>query len=340
MKQHLKILELAAEKKLPEQIDETSELPVEIVAELIEAGYLKAIDASSFDGTAYFQSKITLLGREYLNELKSKIEEQKKMPESRIRLFISHSSKDSLFVQALIDLLRSALNLGASQIRCTSIDGYRLPGGANTIEQLRQEVHQADAFIGIISVESIKSLYVVFELGARWGASRPLIPLIAPGTSTDLLGGPLAGINALASANRSQLHQLIDDLSRELGLTPEPSSSFERHIDTISNLKGSPLQEINKKGEQLPEKNLENQEENIKLVIWKMDESEYDEHGYSLEAIAKRSSISIPKCQHILNSLIKKDYIERKHWMGAINGDRYLLKDAGRNYLLQKEFVD
>jgi hypothetical protein len=37
--------------------------------------------------------------------------------------------------------------------------------------------------------------------------------------------------------------------------------------------------------------------------------------------------------------LIQKDFVERKKWIGAINGDRYLLKDAGRNYLLQKGLV-
>jgi predicted RNA-binding Zn-ribbon protein involved in translation (DUF1610 family) len=158
------------------------------------------------------------------------------MSSTNIRLFISHSSRDVTFVQALIDLLRAALNLDVSQIRCTSVDGYRLQGGANTNEQLKQEVHDAEAFIGVISDESIKSLYVVFELGARWGANRSLIPLMAPGANTDVLGGPLAGINSLSSTNRSQLNQLLDDLSRELSLSLQPASSFQRQIDAIINL--------------------------------------------------------------------------------------------------------
>ena len=339
MKEHLEILKNAADKLLPEQIDETSEIPVEIVSELIDAGYLKAIDASSFEGTVYLQTKITLEGREYLDVLKTQSEEPKEMPESAIRLFISHSSKDSLFVQALIDLLRAALNLGSTQIRCTSIDGYRLPGGANTNEQLKQEVHHADAFIGVISPESINSIYVVFELGARWGANLPLIPLIAPGTNNDVLKGPLAGINAL-SANRSQLYQLVYDLSQELKLELEPSASFERHIENIISIEVSkPLK--TKSGENQTKEIVPNNENEIViLVIWKFDESEYDKHGYSLEKIAKKSEISIPKCQLILNSLIKQDYIKLKKWMGAINGERYLLKDGGRNYLLQNNLVN
>lgn len=236
MDQHFKILQLASSKELPEKLDENSEFSVGIVSELIDAGYLKAIDASSFGGKAYLHPKITLYGREYLKELEPQGEVKSEMSSTNIRLFISHSSCDVTFVQELIDLLRAALNLNASQIRCTSVDGYRLQGGANTNEQLKQEVHDAEAFIGVISNESIKSLYVVFELGARWGANRSLIPLMAPGANTDVLGGPLAGINSLSSTNRSQLNQLLDDLSQELSLSLQPASSFQRQIDAIINL--------------------------------------------------------------------------------------------------------
>lgn len=234
MQEHTRILKLAEKNELPELLDETSELSVSIVSELIDAGYLKAIDATSFGGVAFLQTKITLSGREYLNLLKNKENSIKQMSKSSIRLFISHSSKDSLFVQSLIDLIRAALNIRSSEIRCTSIDGYRLPAGANTSEQLKQEVHDAETFIGIISAESVSSVYVVFELGARWGANRTLIPLIAPGTSLDILKGPLREINALVS-NRSQLHQLLHQLADVLNETLEPSASFERLLDNILN---------------------------------------------------------------------------------------------------------
>jgi hypothetical protein len=75
MKEHRHILELAARKELPEQIDEQSEISVEVLRELIEAGYLKAIDTSSFDGEAYIGPKITLPGREYLRKLQSDVNE-------------------------------------------------------------------------------------------------------------------------------------------------------------------------------------------------------------------------------------------------------------------------
>jgi hypothetical protein len=60
---------LAARGALPDQINEESELPIAVVRELIEGGCLQAIDASSFDGDAYLNARITLKGREYLRKL-------------------------------------------------------------------------------------------------------------------------------------------------------------------------------------------------------------------------------------------------------------------------------
>jgi hypothetical protein len=46
-------------------------------------------------------------------------------------IFISHSGKDEKLAAALIDLIIAATNVPHGRIRCTSVDGYRLPGGAN-----------------------------------------------------------------------------------------------------------------------------------------------------------------------------------------------------------------
>ncbi|MGE3469905.1 MAG: toll/interleukin-1 receptor domain-containing protein [Vicinamibacterales bacterium] len=153
-----------------------------------------------------------------------------KMP---IRLFISHSSSDVELATALIDLFRAALNLPPAAIRCTSVDGYRLPAGAKTEDQLRLEVHESEAFVGIVSNGSVRSLYVLFELGARWGAGRSLIPLLAPGVGYDVLGGPLAGFNALRTDSPAQLHQLVADLGNQLGLGPNNPASYQAQLERV-----------------------------------------------------------------------------------------------------------
>jgi hypothetical protein len=156
-----------------------------------------------------------------------------KMSPSSIRLFISHSSEDQELAAGVVELLRISLNLLSAAIRCTSVDGYRLPGGADTNQQLRAEVHDANAFIGIVSQGSVRSLYVLFELGARWGAGRHLLPLLAPATPASALGGPLGGLNALRADSRAQLHQLVSDVARVLGITPEDGASYQVHIDRV-----------------------------------------------------------------------------------------------------------
>lgn len=76
MKEHLNVLEMAAEGRLPCHIDHTSNISIDVVQELISAGYLKAIDVTTLSsvGAEYMQPKITLTGREYLEKLREKNE--------------------------------------------------------------------------------------------------------------------------------------------------------------------------------------------------------------------------------------------------------------------------
>ena len=151
-----------------------------------------------------------------------------------IKLFISHSAADAELAGALADLFRSALRISAADIRCTSVDGYRLPGGANTDEQLRQEVLQAPVFVGIVSHASFDSAYVLFELGARWGRNEYLVPLLASGVPASILKGPISGLNALSCDRTSQLHQLVAEVGQQLDLTPEPAAVYQSAIEVIA----------------------------------------------------------------------------------------------------------
>jgi hypothetical protein len=78
MQEHFRILDLASRSALPEEIDEQSELPIAVVRELVDAGYLQAIDASSMDGDAYLNPRITLPGREYLRQLQREVSASEK----------------------------------------------------------------------------------------------------------------------------------------------------------------------------------------------------------------------------------------------------------------------
>lgn len=152
-----------------------------------------------------------------------------------LSIFISHSSKDAELALALIDLLKAGLGLVADQIRCSSVDGYRLPVGVNTEGKLREEVNAARVVVGLITPSSLDSYYVMFELGARWGANLFLAPLLA-GVKAGDLGGPLGLLNALSANSEAQLHQLLDDISKQLNLQLQPAASYLRHVSSVKAL--------------------------------------------------------------------------------------------------------
>jgi hypothetical protein len=152
-----------------------------------------------------------------------------------ILVFISHSSKDADLALALIELLKAGLGLLTNQIRCSSVDGYRLPVGVNSEATLREEVNEAKAVIGLITPSSLSSAFVMFELGARWGANQYLAPLLA-GVKPNELRGPLALLNALSSNNEAQLHQLLENISAQLGLSLQSAASYTRYISAVKQL--------------------------------------------------------------------------------------------------------
>jgi hypothetical protein len=152
-----------------------------------------------------------------------------------LSVFISHSSKDKDLALALIDLLKAGLGLLADQIRCSSVDGYRLPVGVNTEDQLREEVNAAKVVVGLITPSSLASYYVMFELGARWGANLFLAPLLA-GVKASELSGPLSLLNALSASSDAQLHQLLGDVAKHLGLPRQPAESYIRNVTIVKTL--------------------------------------------------------------------------------------------------------
>lgn len=107
------------------------------------------------------------------------------------------------------------------------------PGGSQTDDQLRSEVTEAEVLIGVISQSSVKSAYVIFELGARWGSRKPMVPLLAPDFDPGQLEGPLKGIHARSCRSAGDIHQLLQDISRLLNRPLESAAAFQRHIDEI-----------------------------------------------------------------------------------------------------------
>jgi len=165
--------------------------------------------------------------------------------ELEMKVFISHSSADVEIVKLIIKLIRSSLNLSPNEILCSSIEGHKLSPGVNTDERLKEEVHRAKSFIGVITENSINSSYVLFELGARWGANLPMVPIICDEKGTSILSGPLKNINCLTHIKRGDLYSMIDTISGNLGIESLPTNSFLDEVENILSYNSNIAEELN-----------------------------------------------------------------------------------------------
>ncbi|ECH8973051.1 hypothetical protein QF32_09010 [Salmonella enterica subsp. enterica] len=75
MEQHKTILQALANGSFGNFINESSDMDINIFEELLSSGMVTAIDACTFDGKEYLDPKITLRGREFLNQLTAKPKE-------------------------------------------------------------------------------------------------------------------------------------------------------------------------------------------------------------------------------------------------------------------------
>jgi hypothetical protein len=142
-------------------------------------------------------------------------------------VFISHSSHDDELVRALGSLLTRAINsLDLSDIRCTSDERTALGPGVNVEMALRFAAVNSPLLLAIITPRSVQSPWVLFELGARWGANRTSLPLLARGATPGTLPGPLRSLNALDLGRAADVDRLLEFVEKYLGRGLQSHSAY------------------------------------------------------------------------------------------------------------------
>jgi hypothetical protein len=129
-------------------------------------------------------------------------------------VFISHSHSDQNAASALIDLLFSALELEEREVRCTSVPGHQLPFGKTISQQLKGDINTSTAIIALLSKESIRSPWVLFELGASWALGKIIVPILGSEVIRDQLPGPLAEYPYIQVDSRDASSRLTDAITQ------------------------------------------------------------------------------------------------------------------------------
>ena len=150
-----------------------------------------------------------------------------------IKIFVSHAAADEALAAGLVDCLLSSMILRDSDIRCTSVPGHKLPVGSEFAVTLRDEIGETSIVIGLITRKALSSGWVLFELGATWGARKHLKPLISDEVDFKELPGPLSGQHVARLSNRNDLAQFIEEVTHLVSAKPRSRAKINNAIDQL-----------------------------------------------------------------------------------------------------------
>jgi len=150
-----------------------------------------------------------------------------------IKIFLSHAATDEKLASALVDCIFSCMVLEDEEVRCTSVPGHKLPIGGDSSTILRDELSETGVVIGLLTQNSIVSSWVLFELGATWGAGKNLQPLLADDVDYSDIPGPLAGCHAGKLAEKNDLVQFFEELRKVVGAKARSSAKIDSAISQL-----------------------------------------------------------------------------------------------------------
>ena len=138
---------------------------------------------ASYDLKCFRESFKILISsiNEYIVELEEGLGDSISLEKEKVAptIFISHCSKDSEFVNEVIEILET-VGVDSNKIFCTSFDGYGIGLGDNFLDAIKDELSSNSLVIFILSKNFYKSPVCLCEMGAAWVLSKNHIPILIP----------------------------------------------------------------------------------------------------------------------------------------------------------------
>ena len=133
-----------------------------------------------------------------------------------MKIFISHSSEDRELVLLFMNLLTQGFHIDSNEIFCTSMDNS-LRVGEDFIKNIKEELHDSEIVIFLITPSYITSKFCVMEMGAAWAFKNNIVPIIVPPLDYNVLNDtPMKTKEALILNdgeelfNRSYSYKLVE----------------------------------------------------------------------------------------------------------------------------------
>lgn len=150
------------------------------------------------------------------------------------KVFISHSSKDKLYVEKIVEFLEG-IGLGESQIFCSSVHGYGIPLSENIYDFLRRQFEDNNLHvIFVLSENYYQSVASLNEMGAAWVLRNKYTSILLPGFNYSEIAGAIdprdiaLKLDASDDEVNQRLLELKEMLTEEFHLTQTPFPKWER----------------------------------------------------------------------------------------------------------------
>lgn len=101
-----------------------------------------------------------------------------------MKIFISHSSKNADYGNALVNLL-TGIGISGEQIIFTSNDAYGIPIGQNIFDWLKTQIKEKPYVLYLLSPEYYKSVACLNEMGAAWVIENKHTMIFTPNFKLD-----------------------------------------------------------------------------------------------------------------------------------------------------------
>jgi len=150
-----------------------------------------------------------------------------------IKIFLSHSAADEPLASALVDCLMASMVLDDDELRCTSVAGHKLPVGSDFAATLLEDIGDSAVVVGLVTRNALASSWVLFELGATWGAKKNMKPLVTDEVDLKALPGPVSGRHVARMSSRSDVAQFLEEITRLTTLKPRSAAKINKAIETV-----------------------------------------------------------------------------------------------------------
>ncbi|NRS90881.1 hypothetical protein HNQ02_003828 [Flavobacterium sp. 7E] len=167
-----------------------------------------------------------------------------------MKIFISHSSKNADYGNALVNLL-TGVGINGDQIIFTSNDAYGIPIGNNIFDWLKTRITEKPYVLYLLSPEYYKSVACLNEMGAAWVIENKHTMIFTPNFKIDSYEFQNGAIDPRKIGffinNNDKLLEFIEALRADYTITSSPvliSQKIREFLSTIESFHNSEKKEL------------------------------------------------------------------------------------------------